>query len=432
MSEPRYNLSDFNTIPAHDPTSNGTNPERDSWHPIYLSGITDDATIPPSLGHNLIYPGLRHVFSGPQESAKTLAAYVIGLNVIRTTHTQILLLDFEMGPRGAKRRWRDCGATDTELDNNILYLAPDTPATLERIWLLVALNPTLVIIDAAAGAFDNEELDDNKRSDAEKWRKLYVDPFFDNGIATIVLDHVVKDKESRSKYTIGSERKTGGGEVHIGFDTIKPVKRGSTGIYKMTLHKDREGHHNRGHFYDLHIASNPETHQLDCEFRPVEKQEGDAGWLPTIYMERVSAYLHQDGEARSRTHLEENVEGGTDYIRQAVEALKRLGYVTETKGARNSRLFTHQRLFITSEWEKERDPATPPDPASTPPEAESRSTPPPRLPPYGGAGVDGRRTAAEKQSTPPDDPEVLAMLAHYDLLETPEPPPADLHDQEPT
>jgi hypothetical protein len=425
MSSPRYTVDDFNDIPGIDPSSNGRAP--DSWQPIYLSGITDDATIPPSLGHNLIYPGLRHVFSGPQESAKTLAAYVIGLNVIRTTNTQILLLDFEMGPRGAKRRWRDCGATDQELANNILYLAPDKPASIERIWILVALNPTLVIIDAAAGAFDNEDLDDNKRADAEKWRKLYVDPFFDNGIATIVLDHVVKDKESRSKYTIGSERKTGGGEVHIGFDTIKPVKRGSTGIYKMTLHKDREGHHNRGHFYDLHINSDPDTHTLQCEFRPVEKQEGDAGWLPTIYMERVSNYLHQDGEARSRTHLEENVEGGTDYIRQAVEALKRLGYVTETKGPRRSRLFTHARHFVTSEWENERDSATPPDSASL---RQKRghvdsATPPP---PYGeraeSTGIKHHDSAWTK-----DELEVQAMLAHYDLLDNPdEPPPGDLHD----
>jgi hypothetical protein len=430
MSTPRYTVDDFNDIPGLDTSSsNGAGP--DSWQPIYLSGITDDATIPPSLGHNLIYPGLRHVFSGPQESAKTLAAYIIGLNVIRTNPgTHILLLDFEMGPRGAKRRWRDCGATDHELDNNILYLAPDTPARIERIEILVALNPILVIIDAAAGAFDNEELDDNKRSDAEKWRKLYVDPFFDAGIATIVLDHVVKNVESRSKYTIGSERKTGGGEDHIGFDTIKPVKRGSTGIYKMTLHKDREGHHNRGHFYDLHIASNPETHQLDCEFRPVELADPDTGWLPTIYMERVSAYLHEHGTC-SRTHLCDNVEGGTDYVRQAIDALKRHGYLTESKGSRNSRMFTNTKNFITSEWEKQHHPATPPDPASTPPEAESRTTPPPRLPPYGGAGVDGRRTAAEKQTTPPDDPEVLAMLAHYDLLEPPDHPPHDLH-QEPT
>jgi hypothetical protein len=430
MSTPRYTVDDFNDIPGLEHTSsNGTGP--DSWQPIYLSGITDDATIPPSLGHNLIYPGLRHVFSGPQESAKTLAAYVIGLNIIRTTGNQILLLDFEMGPRGAKRRWRDCGATDHELNNNILYLAPDTPAKLERIEILVAINPTLVIIDAAAGAFDNEDLDDNKRSDAEKWRKLYVDPFFDAGIATIVLDHVVKNVESRSKYTIGSERKTGGGEVHIGFDTIKPVKRGSTGIYKMTLHKDREGHHNRGHFYDLHIASNPETHQLDCEFRPVELADPDTGWLPTIYMERVSAYLHEHGTC-SRTHLCDNVEGGTDYVRQAIDALKRHGYLTESKGSRNSRMFTNTKNFITSEWEKQHHPATPPDPASTPPEAESRTTPPPRLPPYGGAGVDGRRTATKNGPTPPDDPEVLAMLAHYDLLEpATEHPPHDLH-QEPT
>jgi hypothetical protein len=422
MSTPRYTVDDFNDIPGLDPSSNGRPP--DSWQPIYLSGITDDATIPPSLGHNLIYPGLRHVFSGPQESAKTLAAYVIALNTIRTTNRQILLLDFEMGPRGAKRRWRDCGATDHELDNNILYLAPDSPAKHERISILVAINPILVIIDAAAGAFDNEELDDNKRADAEKWRKLYVDPFFDNGIATIVLDHVVKDKESRSKYTIGSERKTGGGEVHIGFDTIKPVKRGSTGIYKMTLHKDREGHHNRGHFYDLHITSDPDTHTLQCDFRPIEHSPDGQAQLPTELMQRVSTHLERQTEPVSRNHILINVTGNDHYVKAAIDHLVTLGYATETAGARNARLYQTTRPFIRSEWENTTSADLGPTSVNRSPSTSAKT-----VPPYGGRA----EVEAEQPNSPRpaevDDPEVQAMLAHYDLLEPadPEPAPNDLH-----
>ena len=49
-----------------------------SWDAINLANIGERPPLTPSLGGvGLVYPGKRHVFSGPPESAKTLAAYVI-------------------------------------------------------------------------------------------------------------------------------------------------------------------------------------------------------------------------------------------------------------------------------------------------------------------------------------------------------------------
>jgi hypothetical protein len=418
VSEPRYGVDDFQDVPgllAHEVA--------DSWHPFFLSAIEDAATVEPTLGNGLIYPGMRHVFSGPQESAKTLAAYAIGLDVIRTNpDRQILLLDFEMGPRGAKRRLRDLGATDDELHNQILYLAPEQPANLERMLILVALNPLLVIVDAAAGAFDNEGLDDNKRQDAERWRKLYVDPFFDNGIATIVLDHVTKDAESRGKYVIGSERKTGGGEVHIGFDTIKPVKRGGTGIYKMLLHKDREGHHSRGHFHDLHVTSDPGTHALTLEFRPVAHADDGTISYPTELMQRVSMYLLEQDEPVSRNQIVLNVKGNAEYVRRAIDHLVDLEYAGETTGPNRSRLYHHTRGFIRSEWENQADSQVRPSSSAVRPDepgvGSSSSSPP-----GGGNGrtYDERTNpgSSTHNQTNQHDEETQRLLEQYHLTDTP-------------
>jgi hypothetical protein len=425
MSEPRYGLHDFNTIPGL-PTNNGRPP--DSWQPVYLSGIEDTETQPPSLGHNLIYPGLRHIFSGPPESAKTLVAYSAGIDILNHhPNEHILLMDFEMGPKAAKRRWRYAGATDHQLDNNILYLAPDQPAQLERIEILVALNPILVIIDAAAGAFDNEDLDDNKRADAERWRKTYVDPFFDAGIATIVIDHVVKNTESRGKYVIGSERKIGGGEVHIGFDTIKPVKRGSTGIYKMLLHRDREGHFERGHFCDVHVTSHPETHNLTCEFKPTEHSEDGTKQLPTELMQRVSHYLEAQDEPVTRNQIVLNVKGNAEFVRRSIDHLVDLKFVEESSGSNRARLYQTTRPFIRSEWESKQESQVRPSSSPVRPDelvsGSSSSSPP---------TGDGRTTTLANKPKfvqTDDDPEVQAMLAHYNLLEPTElEPPGDLHD----
>ena len=116
-----------------------------------------------------------------------------------------------------------------------------------------------MIIDAAAGAYDLQGLDDNKAPDVERFTRIYVRAFWRPEIATIVLDHVVKNTDNRGNYAIGCERKIGGTDVHLGFQPT-PRSRGGTGIYKITTHKDRGGYLKRGHLADLEVrATRPPT-----------------------------------------------------------------------------------------------------------------------------------------------------------------------------
>jgi hypothetical protein len=442
MSAPRYTVDDFNDIPGIDPTQNGAGPTRDSWLPLNLADLPETPPEPPDLGgFGIAYQGKRHVFSGPQESAKTIAAYAIGIETLRAhPDRHIGIVDLEMGKRAARNRLRELGTTQTELAR-ILYIEPEVPATIDRISLLVSLNPILVIIDAATGAYTLQGLDGDKATDVETFTNLYVNAFFRAGIATILLDHVTKNSETRGKYARGSARKTELGEVHLGFDTILPIKRGSTGLYKITTQKDREGWHERGRLADLHLTSHPDTHQITWEWRQAEHLDDPNAWLPTIYMERVSKYLEQDGEPCSRNHLEDNVEGGTDYIRAALTHLERLGFITHTRGPRKAHLYTHNTPFTIPNWENDPRNTTSPNLASTSPEAKSVR---PRLlasPPKGERASASVGQQTKTTSTSPDDPEVQAMLEQYGLndswLDDLEPaprehPPHDLHHQEPT
>jgi hypothetical protein len=469
MSTPRYTVDQFNDIPGIDPTQNGR-PDRDSWLPLNLADLDDTPPQPPTLGgFGIVYHGKRHVFSGPQESAKTLAAYAIGIETLRAIPNRyIAIIDFEMGRRSARTRLLELGATQAELAR-ILYIEPEVPANIDRIALLVAMQPQVVIIDAAAGAYALQSLDDNNRGDVERFAALYTNAFFQAGIATITLDHVVKNTETRGKYAIGSERKTGGVDVHLGFDTILPIKRGSTGLYKITTHKDRDGWHERGRLADLHLTSHPDTHQITWEWRQTEHGEHQSGdvWMPTMLMEKLSHALEGAATTLSRNQLESAVNGSTDHKRAAIDHLSRLGYIKEDHGPRGSRLYIHLRPFTVSQWEDERQEetaktsqkaksgednlsvtnsdvaetaqtshlATSPDLASTSPgrSHDDLATSPP--PPRGRASVRERRSTA----TSPDDPEVTAMLEQYGLNDswidelTPrDHPPHDLHQQEPT
>src|SRR5262249_5520639 len=157
----------------------------------------------------------------------TIAAYAVAIQEIRRGGT-VVLIDLEMGQWDARDRLREMGATDEDL-SNLPYIEPETPASDSTVAEIVKTHqPTAAVVDAAAGAYALQDLDDNKRRDAELWANLWVRPFWQRGTATIVIDHVVKDSERRGKYAIGSERKAGGVDVHLGFETIHELRRGGT------------------------------------------------------------------------------------------------------------------------------------------------------------------------------------------------------------
>jgi hypothetical protein len=298
-----------------------------SWCPINLRHIGDRPAVKPTLG-GLIYPGKRHVFSGPQESAKTIAAYALALEQIRVPSDDpncgfVVLIDLEMGQYDCRDRLVEMGATDDDLEA-LWYIEPETPAGEETIPILVEDGAALAIIDAAAGAYAIQDLDDNKRRDAELWANLWVRPFWQRGIATIVIDHVVKNADNRGKYAIGSERKVGGVDVHLGFEPIgQPLTRGGDALYKITTHKDRPGWLPRPRAGELELVSDPETHAITWTFKPPssDAESGD-GWRPTVLIDRVLEHVERyDYEPVSRSALAGAVHGRREYVLKAIDCL---------------------------------------------------------------------------------------------------------------
>jgi hypothetical protein len=350
-----------------------------TWEPINLRHIGDRPNVRPTLC-GLVYPGQRHLFSGAPESAKTLAAYAIALEEVRVGGT-VALIDFEMGMWDARDRLQEMGATDDDLER-ILYIEPETPADeATALDIIDRFAPTLSIIDATAGAFRLQGLDDNKRGDVETFGSILVDPFFDRGVTSLLLDHVVKNADNRNGFPIGSERKQGIVQVHIGFEAVTRLSRGGHGLYKLRVHKDRSGWLCRPTWGELDLRSDPATHAIASEFRPAtEDPETPAEFRPTHLMERVSRYLENSGEPRSRTQVETGVKGKVPYLRVAMDCLVREGWASESSGPGGSRPLLSVQAF------READPVPTPSlfddndsvPAPSPEERQEQATPSPR------------------------------------------------------
>jgi hypothetical protein len=294
-----------------------------SWDVVDLSKIGDRPAVKPTIA-GIVYPGRRHLFSGPPEGAKTLAAYAVALEELRAER-RVLLVDLEMGRFDARDLLRDLGATDEDL-GRLLYVEPETGPTGSTIAELI--DPyrerlSLAIIDAAAGAYALSDLDDQKRLDAERWAALWVRPLWDAGVASITIDHVTKNAESRGKYAIGTERKVGQVDVHLGFEFIgEALRRGGSAVCKITTHRDRPGWLPRPRAAELELASDPETHRIKWSFNPPGETTGDETWRPTVLMDRVLAHIGRYGyEPIARTTLAREVSGRHMFVLRAIDLL---------------------------------------------------------------------------------------------------------------
>jgi hypothetical protein len=311
---------------------------RVSWEGVELSRVTESAPVLPTVGAGqVIYPGGRHWFSGEPESGKTIAAYAIGLEVLRcaadANRPWVCLVDFEMSAHLARQRFIEMGASDDELCN-ILYVSPDAGPT-EDDWRDVILDPApaLMIYDAFAGAAALLGIDDHRGKDIERFAATYIVPAWEAGVSTIVLDHVTKSRENRGRWSIGSERKLGISDVALGFDAIKRPRRGHDGLINIKTHKDRFGHLNRPQAAALHLHSDRATHAITWSWsKPTAAVEPGTEWRPTVYMDRVSQYLEQHGSS-SRTAIYNAGLGKREFLVQAVTHLVDGGYI-EDDGSR--------------------------------------------------------------------------------------------------
>ena len=198
-----------------------------SWEPLTLADVDLVAPpVEPSIG-GLTYPGSRLLVSGEPESLKSWLAAVMAVERVRLGE-RVVWCDFEQGPAVTRSRFVDLGLADEELAR-VLYLAPREPLEAEARELLrrqlEEARPTVAVFDAYAGLLGVHDLDPDSSRDIERVNRLVVDVFRANGATVAILDHVVKAKDSRSRYSSGSGRKLAEVEVHLGLERVAHFKR---------------------------------------------------------------------------------------------------------------------------------------------------------------------------------------------------------------
>lgn len=309
-----------------------------SWWPRDLTDLAAKPPEPPTIA-GIAYPGRRHLFSGEPESLKTWAALLLAVEEIQVGRI-VAWVDFEMGAAALLERLTQLGLSEDDLQW-FRYIAPDAAIGVDGNAAAVTDyidgddSPSLVVFDSYTPALALHGLNPDVGVDIEKFTRAVVDPFRRHGAAVVILDHLAKSRDTRGKYSIGSERKTGNVDVHLGFNVVRPFGRGRQALAHVVVHKDRLGHLPRPRAADLELASDPDTGVVTWQFQPSQEDAPTVdGFRPTVLMERVSRYLELQTEPVSRTTIARDVQGKREYLFKAIDCLEREEYVVQDGNAR--------------------------------------------------------------------------------------------------
>lgn len=321
-------------------------PSPSSWLPIDLVERAARPPEPPDIV-GLFYRGSNHLLSGESEALKTWLALIAATDELRAGRGVLWIDGDDVGPGAVLERLRLLGADDEAIAACFAYIAPDEP--LDPGTLPGLLNAArkcdcwLAVLDGFNPLLHLHGLDPNSGTDVETFYRL-VDPIRKLDIANLLTDNVVKNREARGSWAIGSERKRSKADVHLGMRTLEPLSRASgRGRARIEVHKDRPGHLERPS-PGLLVIENADA-GLVWRIDQDESHRADGEFRPTNLMEKVSRWLEPQPEPQSRNQIESAKLGKAEYVRIAIDCLIREGYAVEFQGARGARLVRLERAF---------------------------------------------------------------------------------------
>jgi len=307
-----------------------------------LDGIPEIEYLPGSEG--MLIRGKRHQIAAPKKEGKSISKLVHWVTMA-LQGARVTILDRENGANLYASRLDaildgfELAATDRErVNNGIAYYefprlrkldGPDLAAHFKASDVVVFDSQRMFLTDLGLG--------EDGSDDYATFMGAAVDPLFQAGIATVILDNTGHEETRRAR---GSSTKGDLNEILFTLQALQQFDLHRVGRVRLEITDSRFGTTGRwemtiggGIFGPWERTSEAATTSTGDEFRP------------TIYMERVSRYLEHQAEPVSLTAVEGTVVGHAKYVRVALDSLVLEQYVSERKGARNARLFTSIRPF---------------------------------------------------------------------------------------
>lgn len=149
----------------------------------------------------------------------------------------------EADPVGTVERLQALGVPDEVILERFRFVAPNEPVTPEWWDPLLDPAPTLVVHDGVNEAMAAHGMEVNGTDGVAAFRRRLIKPCTAVGAAVLSADHVIKNREQRGRYAMGSIHKGNGltGSLVL-MENSEPFGRRRRGASHVFITKDRPGH----------------------------------------------------------------------------------------------------------------------------------------------------------------------------------------------
>lgn len=334
--------------------------DEDSWAPAAdIYALVRSKPEPPDILSSerggLFYRGKRHLVTGEPETLKSWIAAAAAAELMSAGENVGWWDSDEMGAGPLTERLEGFGADPKAISARLLYFTPerafDDSAKATVIRAIDARPPALFVIDAMNPSMELQGLNPMVTAEVQNFYRTIVGLFHRRGIATVIIDHVSKDKETRGRWATGSERKVGGVDVHFNIELIgePPTRERPQGRAIVRGGKDRPGWHIRadGRRVGEFVMDLDDEKPWRLELGRVGA--GDGRIRPTFLMQRVSEYLEREIHEVSKSQIETDVKGKATGIRTALHVLTDEKYIARSLGPNKTQKFISLRPYREAE-----------------------------------------------------------------------------------
>ena len=215
------------------------------------------AEVVPELGRRidgapLLYRGKEHSVGGEPESGKTWFVLMLVAQVL-DDGGRVVIVDFEDSAPVVVGRLLGMGVDREVLRDGagrFRYIRPDAPPGAGEVGEILTwrsadgavVSADLLVLDGYTEGASVLGKDVMSQTDIAAFRQILVRPALDRGCATVVTDHVVKDKTTRGRYVIGAQHKLAGltGAQFL-IEVRQTWGKAQRGVSRVLVTKDRNG-----------------------------------------------------------------------------------------------------------------------------------------------------------------------------------------------
>lgn len=295
--------------------------ERSSWEAEDLAAIlagTFEPEVPTLFPRDdavhLLYPRRVHSFHGESESGKSMVAQAECARVLRDTDGTACYVDFESDAATVVGRLLAMGAQPDAVAARFRYIRPDVkPDTSERdrtAYEGLMVQPCdVIVVDGVTEGMGVFGVQSGRSEDeVSQWVRWFPRRLARaTGAAVVLIDHVVKNADTRGRFAIGSQAKMAGldGAAYT-VEIRRPLGRGMRGAVSLRVAKDRPGgvrpqcgqyrESDRTQEAAYVIVDSSDDGRIKIEVRPPMQDDAQV----RQDMETVSRFIEQNPECTQR------------------------------------------------------------------------------------------------------------------------------------